>query len=382
MTANRENPGAHSRREFLRIAGASAIGAVAAPGLFAGSEEAGTITATVGIAKSQSVAEAVRDAVAMSGGLDFIKPGQKVLIKPNQAGPVKHPATTNPEVLYEVCKLVAEAGCENIFLSDRGFVLFKDGTGLMKTIGHYDAAKQAETDVGGGVKVTPVAFHEAGPYLTRGSPLWREIHHPLARHYIDPGGKDVGFKLAELLFQVDHVINVPCAKVHNQCWFTMSMKAFVGMADPTTTRTYFHGRAGKGIKGVPGKGSRFTGPFYGTEADATPISRIIAELNLGLTPALNIIDGTMPMYDGDHVTGDSVKADVIIASRDRIAADVAGIALLRSLGNEERLHSISPWQHPMVRHAQELGLGVTHRNDVTVKQKGVDNIDTLLEHMV
>jgi len=51
------------------------------------------------------------------------------------------------------------------------------------------------------------------------------------------------------------------------------------------------------------------------------------------------------------------------------------------IADEERLHSISPWQHPMVRHAQDIGLGVTHRTDLTVTQKGVDNIDTLLEHM-
>ena len=368
-----------NRRDFLKIAGASAIGAGLAPGLLARAEE--THKVTVGVVKDSSVKQAVREAVSMSGGLDFIKPGKRVLIKPNQTGPVKHPATTNPEVIYEVCKLVAEAGAGTIFVSDRSVGFIKQGMMVMRACGHYQAAKDAETDVGGGVKVIPVAFHEAEPYLKPGSPIWREIHHPLAKHYIKRDGRDVGFRLAELLFQVDHVINVPCAKTHNQCWFTMSMKAFVGMSDPNTTRRYFHSHEKRMIPNVPRKEGRYTGPFYMTEVDTTPICRYVAELNLGLAPSLNIIDGTAPIYEGDHVDGTSTKADVIIASRDRIAADVTGIALLRTLGNEERLHSMSPWKHPMVLHAQEIGIGVRRRGDVAVKHKGLDNIDVLLGHM-
>jgi uncharacterized protein (DUF362 family) len=369
----------HNRRDFLKIAGASAIGTGLAPALLAGAQE--TQKVKVSIVKDSSVKQAVRDAVSMSGGLDFIKPGQRVLIKPNQTGPVKHPATTNPEVIYEVCKLAGEAGAETIFVSDRCVGSFTEGLMVMRVCGHYQAAKDAEKDLGGGVKVIPVAFHEAGPHLKPGSPIWREIHHPLAKNYIEPDGKDVGFRQAELLFQVDHVINVPCAKTHNQCWFTMSMKAFVGMSDPDTTRRYFHGKERRMIPRVPRKSKPFTGPFYMTEGDTTPISRFVAELNLGLAPALNIIDGTAPIYEGDHVTGTYTKADVIIASRDRIAADVAGIALLRSLGNEERLHSMSPWKHPMVIHAQEIGIGVKSRSDVEVKHKGLDEADVLLGHM-
>ena len=148
------------------------------PGLVAGAEEAQKVT--VSIVKDSSVKQAVRDAVAMSGGLDFIKPGQRVLIKPNQTGPVKHPATTNPEVVYEVCRLAGKAGAETIFVSDRSVGFMKQGMMVMKACGHYQAAKDAETDIGGGVKVIPVAFHEAEPYLKPGSPIWREIHHPLA----------------------------------------------------------------------------------------------------------------------------------------------------------------------------------------------------------
>jgi uncharacterized protein (DUF362 family) len=369
-----------SRREFLKLAGASAVGASLAPGLLAETQAAPAIESIVGIAKNTSIATAVGQAVEMAGGMGFIKPGQRVLIKPNQVANIPHPFTTNPEVLYEVAKLVAEAGSEEIFISDRCFGPISPEA-AMKVSGHLDAAKQAELDIGGGVKVISVGLDEAAEYMKNGSPTWRTVHHPLAKHYFD-NGKDVGFNLAEFLFQVDHVINVPCCKVHNQAWLTMSLKAFVGMVEPKTTRAFFHSRMGKTSEPPENRKNLAGGRFFTTLQDTTPVSRSIAELNLGLTPSLNIIDGTKPVYQGSHAFGgDVAKADIIIASRDRIAADVAGVALLRAVGNEERWKNVSPWEHPMIIHAGELGLGVTAREHLTVKHQGVDNIETILEKM-
>lgn len=375
----------HNRRDFLKIAGASALTAGLAAGLPVGAEavaaaKEGIIKSTVGVAKSSSIAEAVGKAVELSGGMGFIKPGQRVLIKPNQVAGVKHPATTNPEVLYEVAKLVAEAGSETIFISDRCFGVEEPSSAMEKS-GHLEAAKQAEADIGGGVKVISVGLDEAGEYMERGAPAWRDIHHPLAKHYFDKDGKDIGFRLAEFLFQVDHVINVPCCKVHNQAWLTMSMKAFVGMSDPRETRRFFHSKMGRGSEPPENRKNLAGGPYFTTLEDTAHISRSIAQLNLGLAPSLNIIDGTRPMYQGSHITGTSTQADTIIASRDRIAADVTGVALLRAVGNEDRWKNVSPWEHPMITHAGELGLGVTAREHLTVKHEGVDNIETILEKM-
>ena len=367
----------HSRRDFLKMAGASAVAAGLAPGLHAGAEP--VIKSTVGVAKSSSIAKAVSQAVELAGGMDFIELGQRVLIKPNQVAAVGHPATTNPEVVYEVAKLAAEAGSETIFVSDRCFA-GQTPTEVMKATGHLDAAKQAEHDIGGGVRVIPVGSDEAQDYMQNGSPTWRQIHHPLAKHFSDKG-KSAGFALAEFLFQVDHVINVPCAKVHNMSWLTMCMKAFVGMSDPFTTRRFFHARHGEISTPAKGKQNMAGGAYFTTLADATPISRSIVELNLGLAPSLNIIDGTRPIYQGSHIDGTSTKADTIIASRDRVAADVTGVGLIRAVGNEERWKNVSPWEHPMIVHAGKLGLGVKSRGDLTVKHRGVDNIETMLKKM-
>jgi len=371
----KKNQTLHNRRDFLKIIGASSLGAALAPSMLSWAKESEKISATVAIVKNPSIGQAVKDAVAMSGGLDFIKPGQTVLIKPNQVAPAKHPITTNPEVLYEIIKLVAETGCEKIYVSDQGFHTFTDGKALMRNSGHFDAAKQAEYDCKGKLKVIPVTFEDAGPYLTGFSQRWRKITPPLAQRWTENNTR-VPFEMAELLFQADHVINVPACKCHTQLWFTLSMKNFVGMISHNS-RSYFHSHAASGNFYKSGDSQ----PWTATEADVTPVAQYIAELSLALKPSLNIIDGTQPLYAGSHVSGESVKADTIIASRDRIAADVAGVALLRILGGEKRLHSMSPWKHPLIRHARKLKIGVKRRSNLTVKHKGLENTSEYLEQM-
>jgi uncharacterized protein (DUF362 family) len=332
-----------------------------------------TLTATVGIAKNPSIGQALRDAVDLSGGLDFIKPGQSVLLKPNQVAPTWHPMTTNPEVLYELARLAGEAGARRVFISDQCVGTFTDNWMVAKVSRHWEAGKDAESDMGGEVEVLPVPLAEADPYLPNGTSPWRVVRHPRASHFFD-NGNHVGYLMAELLYQVDHVINVPCCKTHSQAWFTLTLKNFVGMVSPAS-RSFFHGRTNKGLPWKEGD------PISRAEARVTPVAEAIAELNLGVAPSLNIIDATRPLYSGSHTRGDSKKIDTIIASRDRIAADVTGVALMRTLGDEERIHSISPWQHPMIRHAKKLGLGVQGLDAVTVEHRGVENIATILGDM-
>src|SRR5262249_57517966 len=75
----------------------------------------------VGIARGSNMEDAVRKAVKLAGGMDFIKEGQTVLIKPNVTGAKTSPTTTNPEVLYATIKLVAERGPKRILVADRSF---------------------------------------------------------------------------------------------------------------------------------------------------------------------------------------------------------------------------------------------------------------------
>jgi uncharacterized protein (DUF362 family) len=360
----------YNRRDFLKTAGSLAIGLGIGPdlGLAATLDSEASkknrAPVDVGIARGSSMEDAVRRAVKLSGGLGFINEGQTVLIKPNVTGALKNPTTTNPEVLYAVIKLVAERGPKRIIVADRSFSpQFIESTpktiDVMKRVGHLDAVNQALSDVK--APVVAVGLEDAGPEFERlgkpkDTPHWRRIQPQQATHW------PKGFEMAELLFAVDHVINVPVIKTHFQAWFTMSMKAFVGMSHHRS-RMEFH-RTWKGEGGLSDQkasGRRRRGVKKDPEqevAQIAPFVNRIAELNLGITPALNILDGTKSFVFGGPSSGDTAEPKVIVASRDRIAADATGVAILKSVGTEDRLQERSVWDNPFIKHGIKIGLGI------------------------
>ncbi|HLN33019.1 MAG TPA: DUF362 domain-containing protein [Gemmataceae bacterium] len=368
------------RRDFLKTAGAVAAGLGLSPNFgWTTSAEAKAIPpADVGIARGSNMEDAVRKAVKLVGGMGFIKEGQTVLIKPNVTGALKSPTTTNPEVLYATIKLVAERGPKRIIVADRSFspqfVTTSPKTiDVMKRVGHVDAVNQAIHDVK--APVVAVGLEDATPELEllgkkSDTPLWRRIKPEKAANWPN------GFELAELLFAVDHIINVPVIKTHFQAWFTMSMKAFVGMSHHRTRREFHNSYAGSNdLFDQKRTSSRRRGVKHdlATEvAEVSPLVNRIAELNLGLTPSLNILDGSTCFVFGGPSNGDTAQPKVIVASRDRIAADVTGVAVLKSIGTEERLQKCSVWETPFVKHAVKIGLGIDSVKKLNLKPDGMD----------
>lgn len=384
-----EPPCGWNRRDFLKTAGSLAVGLGLDPHLGRADGPAPPRSADVGIARGSNLEEAVRRAVRLAGGMDFIQEGQTVLIKPNVTGALKSPTTTNPEVLYATIKLVAERGPKRIIVADRSFsAQFVETTpktiDVMQRVGHLDAVNQAIQDVK--APVVAVGLEDAAAELERlgrpaGTPLWRRIKSPLATHWPE------GFELAELLFAVDHVINVPVIKTHFQAWFTMAMKAFVGMSHHRSRRE-FHGT-------WKGEGSLFDQKRTSSRrrgikkdpaqeaAEIAPFVNRLAELNLGLTPALNILDGSTCFVFGGPSSGDTAEPKLIVASRDRIAADATGIAVLKSVGTEERLQDRSIWDNPFLKHGIKIGLGIDSVSKLHLKAEGLDGeIDKIRKMLV
>jgi uncharacterized protein (DUF362 family) len=389
------------RRDFLAAGSALAVGGLMPSVVRAGSDSPTVATvpgvapvdpkqkALVGIARGSSIEDAVKSAVALAGGLDFIKPGQTVLIKPNVTGAVKFPTTTNPEVLYAVIKLVAERGPKQIYVSDRSFSPAFDTRApktidVMKYVGHLAAIEAAKKDVK--APVMALGLEAAGAELERlgrpkGTPLWRKFKPAAASHWPD------GFEQAELLFAVDHVINVPVIKTHFQAWFTMSMKAFVGMSHHRSRLEFHRSLAGDfSLFHQKARRRRRRGimPDVAAEdAAVAPFVNRIAELNLGLRPALNILDGSTSFVFGGPSQGDTAQPKVIVASSDRIAADATGIAVLKNIGTEPRLQNRPIWSNPFLKHGIKIGLGVGSPAQVILRDAGIpaaeiERIRTLL----
>jgi hypothetical protein len=61
---------------------------------------------------------------------------------------------------------------------------------------------------------------------------------------------------------------------------------------------------------------------------------LVAEFNLACRPDLNIVDGTVSMIEGGPWEGTPAPTGIIIASGDRVAADIAGLGVIRSSAGE------------------------------------------------
>lgn len=381
------------RRHFMRTAGTVSVGAgvlgMAPTWSTAADATPESEKVDVGLARGSSMQDAVYKAVELAGGMDFIQTDQTVLIKPNCTGGAKNPTTTSPEVLYAVIKLVNDQGPKRIIVSDRCFSpVFKEDfpitTEVMEKAGHMDAINQAISDFK--APVVAVGFERPGEIFEElgvkaDTPHWRKIKLPEAENWPN------GFELAELLFQVDHVINVPVIKTHFQAWFTMSMKAFVGMSSHDSRRE-FHG-AFKGMNSLfdqKASGSRRRRGREGRMLDVeevSPMVKRVAELNLGLKPSLNILDGTQSFVFGGPSHGDTAEPKLVIASRDRVAADVTGVAVLKRYGTERRLQRYSVWENPFIQHGAKIGLGIDSVDKLNLKHSGADDdIEIIKEGLV
>lgn len=389
-----------TRRGFLQTAGAVGVGMGIAGCLSRGDAIAADADANdkavVGIARGSSMEDSVREAVTLAGGMDFIKPDQTVLIKPNCTGAAKNPTTTNPETLYAVIKLVAERGAKRIVVADRPFspLFVRDPEAALKSpktvdvmrrVGHLDAVNQAIADVkapvvAAGLEDAEREFEFLG--LPAGTPHWRKIKPEKATHWPN------GYELAELLFAVHHVINVPVIKTHFQAWFTMSMKAFVGMSHHRTRREFhstFNAEGGNDLgdqRRLGGRRRRGRGGRQQEVDEVTEFVSRIAELNLGLAPSLNILDGTQSFVFGGPSQGDTVEPKLIVASHDRIAADATGVAVLKRYGTERRLQNYSVWEAPFIKRAAKIGIGIDGADKIDLRYNAMDDIQEIKENLV
>ena len=323
--AMRRPPGAGSvsRRTWLaRVAGLG-IGVASARPL----EAAGPVP--VGLARGATMAAATRTAIRLAGGLDFIQPGQTVLVKPNICCPRPHPATTSPEVLSAVLELVRAQKPARLVVGDQTFYV-QDTVANMRRAGLEEAVRAHGAEF--------VAFDD----LPR-----RHLRPPAARHWPE------GYRVPAMLDQVHHVVNLACVKTHFLARYTMAMKNVIGVIDADSRRYYHRIRSEQGY-------------------DAFAV--LIAEMSLAFRPSLNILDGTAAFVSGGPADGRVVHPRLVIASRDLLATDVTGLAVLRHHGTDASIQDQSPWSQPKIRNGVALGLGARGPSDLELRSEGIQEI--------
>jgi uncharacterized protein (DUF362 family) len=265
--------------------------------------------------------EMVRRAVSLIGGFGPLDVrGKTVLVKPNVVGAHPHPTTTNPAAVSAVARVLLEEGAATVYVGDMAALIRRSTARAMERTGILAAARDAGAE--------PVFFEDHG---------WVKVK--VGGRYL----KEVS--VTEWIHKVDRIVNLPVIKTHKYAGYSICLKNFVG-ATHFSQRPYLVN---------PGRWEE-----------------VVTELNLAYRPDLNIADGTKVMVEGGPWEGRAERADLILASGDRIACDVVGLAIIKSFGRWERLRSSQPWEMGQVKRAVELGLGARSRGEMELVTDSLD----------
>ncbi len=145
-----------------------------------------------------------------------------------------------------------------------------------------------------------------------------------------------GVEIPNMFLGSDPIVQLCCLKTHRfGGHITMSLKNSVGMVAKYSVRDSYN---------------------YMEELHTSPNQRrMIAEINTLYQPALVIMDGMEAFVDGGPETGSAVKPGLILASRDRLALDAVGVAILKKFNSPRLTGKI--FDVEQLRRAAELNLG-------------------------
>jgi uncharacterized protein (DUF362 family) len=301
------------RREFLRngLLSTAAI-LTAGSGILEPLDSFADALPDLAISHGRDAAAMTRSAVKALGGMEkFVKPGNKVFIKPNMSfssGPEKA-SNTDPVIVREVARMCAEAGAAKITVVDN--VLNNP----------EDCLKMS--------KIPELCSSVPNTY----------VNHAKARRLFKevsvPKGKQL--KSMEVLTDVleaDVLIAVPVGKSHSSSGVSLSMKGMMGVI---YDRGSFHGRH--------------------------DLHEAIVDMVTVIRPHLVIVDGTRILSTGGPGgPGKVIPLNLVIASTDMVAADAQMVALGTWYDRK-----LEPKNVKHIRIAAERGLGRMNLENLNIK---------------
>ncbi len=249
------------------------------------------------VARNGDPQEMVRRALAALGGIErFVKPGAKVVVKPNICvayHTYEYAATTNPWVVAALVSLCLGAGAASVKVLDYPF-------GGTQQEAYQKSGIAEQVKAAGGEMVSMPAYQYVDVAIPNGQSL-----------KTTKAFKDV--------LDADTLIDVPIAKTHSLARLTLGMKNLMGVI---VDRTAIHHDLGQRL------------------ADLTSLFH----------PALTVIDAVRVLVANGPTGGnlsDVKQMNTIIASADIVAADSYATGLF----------GMQPDDLPSIPAAVAMGLG-------------------------
>lgn len=256
--------------------------------------------------------DAVKKAIDNLGGIEkFVKPNEKVLIKPNLVSPRPPPVTTDPRVVRAVTLLVKEVGAKPIIAESASAMTYWWREGMttkqvMELLGYIDMAKSL------GVEIT--TFDENGKFKS-------------VKVRVPNGILLKEIELAELVTKVDKIIGVPVLKTSMEGGgITGCIKLMHGVTNTFTDRLRWHR----------------SDLWYKIVDEIRPFRD---KYVLCIFDAVKCMEGDGPIH------GDPVDMNLIIAGDDPVATDAIAAKLI---GYEYPHFEVGPIA---IAHVTSLGIG-------------------------
>lgn len=233
----------------------------------------------VGIAKGKDYARLVRQAVALLGGMSaFVRPGARVVIKPNIAWDrtPEQAANTHPLVVRALAELALEAGASQVRIFDRPCNEARrcyTNSGILPAIEALDNAK------------VRCEYIDKRKFVDTPIPQGRVLR---------------SWEIYRDALEADCYINVPVAKHHSLAGLTLGLKNSMGVLGGNRGR--LHQR----------------------------LDQNLADLATVIRPQLTVIDATRLLLRNGPSGGrlqDVRIEDTVLASADPVAADACATLL-------------------------------------------------------
>lgn len=254
----------------------------------------------------------VRRAFSILDGLnDIIGSDSTILIKPN-VGFSYVEANTNPKVVEAVVKVVKEYNPRRIIIAESA-VRGSDTSYNFEITGLYNIARKYSVDI--------VDLKRSGDIVT-------------VETY---GLKLKTVRVYRLAYEADVIISIPKLKRHVEAGVTISLKNMMGIL-PDSEKGRFH---------------------------ILDLHQCIVDLNTVFKPDIAVVDALDVMAFTGPSHGEMVKADMIIVSKDAVAADaIAALELFKLEGVKDPLRELYSVKH--IVQAEKMGLGTANPEKINI----------------
>jgi uncharacterized protein (DUF362 family) len=316
----------------------------------------------VGAGEDADHIRAAELALMETAGFDFVRSGQRVYLKVNTNSGDEFPYSTSPEMIRWVTAKVRERGGE-VFVGDRSFFGDRNTVANFRNNGIAAVCEELGVDLH--------VFGDRATDTAANSVDWMDLPAEVEGVGARSAYWTGTMRIPAMVAQADHIVAMPCVKTHFIATYTMSMKNMIGIINPQD----------RSLANNLGN--------HSTAADK--LHRQVAFMNkAGPAVSLVVLDGWNALLSGGPLpsnapprapagwTAQVGEPHVVIISRDRVAADLTGLALLKTLAPDyEMIQTTSARANRQMTRALASGVGLASMDQYDLSGPSVAAIEMI-----